>query len=48
MINVIMLILIDKVFFLECAGPYAELFARRPQEKWDSWGDELGKFGAAA
>jgi N6-adenosine-specific RNA methylase IME4 len=31
-------------------GPYVELFARRPREGWDVWGDEVAsdiKFGAS-
>jgi len=30
------------------AGPYVELFARRRRAGWDSWGNELDKFGEAA
>ena len=30
------------------AGPYAELFARQARADWDSWGDEVDKFGEAA
>lgn len=30
------------------AGPYLELFARARRIGWDSWGNELGKFGEAA
>lgn len=26
-----------------CSGPYAEMFARRPRDGWDSYGDELPK-----
>lgn len=29
-------------------GPYLELFAREAAPGWDAWGDEVGKFGAAA
>ena len=31
-----------------CAGPYLELFARQDRPGWDSWGNEVGKFPAAA
>lgn len=27
------------------AGPYVELFARERTRAWDSWGNEVGKFG---
>lgn len=30
------------------AGPYCELFARNTRKGWDSWGNQVGKFGAAA
>lgn len=30
------------------AGPYCELFARTTRPGWDSWGNEVGKFGAVA
>jgi N6-adenosine-specific RNA methylase IME4 len=30
------------------AGPYVELFARERREGWDAWGNEVGKFEAAA
>lgn len=30
------------------AGPYCELFARERRAGWDAWGNEVGKFGAAA
>lgn len=26
------------------AGPYLELFARQRKDKWDAWGNEVGKF----
>ncbi len=29
-------------------GPYVELFARRRRPGWDSWGNEVDKFGEAA
>lgn len=29
-------------------GPYCELFSRSDRPGWDSWGDEAGKFEAAA
>jgi N6-adenosine-specific RNA methylase IME4 len=31
-----------------CAGPYLELFARAERPGWTCWGNEVGKFGAAA
>lgn len=31
-----------------CAGPYLELFARTERPGWTCWGNEVGKFGAAA
>lgn len=31
-----------------CDGPYCELFARTTRPGWDSWGNEVGKFGAVA
>lgn len=30
------------------AGPYLEMFARNRRKGWDSWGNEIGKFGDAA
>lgn len=30
------------------AGPYLELFCRSGAPEWDAWGDEVGKFEAAA
>lgn len=30
------------------AGPYCELFARAKRPGWDAWGNEVGKFEAAA
>lgn len=30
------------------AGPYLELFARERRKGWDAWGNEVGKFKAAA
>lgn len=30
------------------AGPYCELFARTTRPGWDSWGNEVGKFGEVA
>ena len=30
------------------AGPYLELFARNTRPGWDSWGNEVGKFGEVA
>lgn len=30
------------------AGPYCELFARNTRKGWDSWGNQVGKFGEAA
>lgn len=30
------------------AGPYVELFARERRAGWDAWGNQVGKFGAAA
>ena len=33
----------------ECSpGPYLELFARNTRPGWDSWGNEVGKFGEVA
>jgi len=29
-------------------GPYCELFSRTTRPGWDSWGNEVGKFPAAA
>jgi N6-adenosine-specific RNA methylase IME4 len=29
-----------------CAGPRVELFARETRPRWDSWGDEVGRFAA--
>ena len=29
-------------------GPYCELFARTTRKGWDSWGNDVGKFGEAA
>ena len=29
-------------------GPYLELFSRQPRDGWDVWGNEIGKFEAAA
>lgn len=31
-----------------CAGPYLELFARETAPGWDSWGNQIGRFEAAA
>lgn len=31
-----------------CDGPYLELFARQAWPGWDAWGNEVGKFEAAA
>lgn len=31
-----------------CSGPYLELFARESRPNWQSWGNEVGKFGGAA
>lgn len=33
---------------LYCEGPYLELFSRERRPGWDSWGNEVGKFGEAA
>ena len=30
------------------AGPYCELFARSTRPSWDSWGNQVGKFGEVA
>lgn len=30
------------------AGPYCELFARNTRKGWDSWGNQVGKYGEAA
>lgn len=31
-----------------CAGPYLEMFARNERPGWTAWGNEVGKFEAAA
>lgn len=32
----------------QVAGPYCELFARNTRKGWDSWGNQVGKYGEAA
>jgi N6-adenosine-specific RNA methylase IME4 len=37
----------DAHLFIWTTGPYLELFARAPREKWTVWGNQTDKFGAA-